>query len=575
MKNFNSILSILLPELVKYENTVHKIYIVVDETLKQHSNLKYNTYNSNKLLITDKLTQLQQEIQDIYLIISAIDNIYNVKQLIDSNFEIVTTKPVLHTIKNQYSETKTTRIDKKILTATNVINNIAKCEHMFINELVQLFIEYFQSTGTYINNLLLDIPTHESKPHESHESDGLSRSSIYDADRSDPGGKSDLNRSPGDRSGEQRDPGGSKGREGHSEVYSSGYMNKIIIGIISLYKYDPEYSERNKQITQSLYTSIYDSAGFTDIANYTDVWYDSSLQRTDASSGAVLRKQNGVIYKLNNLLTPQIPALHNVNGISDSIVAQFNTIVITPNSEVSKYKIIRNYDNIYVRNYLRESLMNTENIKFTNMEMFDKNYTEWKETMEMEPNILIQILTKNFGKLLEQSKIETLHDFVNLAGCVLPSKPGGVTVSMDYKNYIVQSFSEFYFENVTRLVAAQFVSSHTNTLFDDQVSSGNNFMKEAYISNLINIKTSATTLRKKIVDAANNTYRSEVYIILKYNNKNSDAWLTLFKTMIKSIIDPGKNVKSKFVEKMNVLIPKAGLKHFIMKNPNSVFKLNI
>ena len=546
MKNFNSILSILLPELVKYENTVHKIYIVVDETLKQHSNLKYNTYNSNKLLITDKLTQLQQEIQDIYLIISAIDNIYNVKQLIDSNFEIVTTKPVLHTIKNQYSETKTTRIDKKILTATNVINNIAKCEHIFINELVQLFIEYFQSTGTYINNLLLDIPTHESQPHESqtnesHESDGLSR-----------------------------------GREGHSEGrHMSGYMNKIIIGIISLYKYDPEYSERNKQITQSLYTSIYDSAGFTDISNYTDVWYDSSLQRADASNGTVLRKQNGVIYKLNNLLTPQIPALHNVNGISDSIVAQFNTIVITPNSEVSKYKIIRNYDNIYVRNYLRELLMNTENIKFTNMEMFDKNYTEWKETMEMEPNILIQILTKNFGKLLEQSKIETLHDFVNLAGCVLPSKPGGVTVSMDYKNYIVQSFSEFYFENVTRLVAAQFVSSHTNTLFDDQVSSGRNFMKEAYISNLINIKTSATTLRKKIVDAANNTYRSEVYIILKYNNKNSDAWLTLFKTMIKSIIDPGKNVKSKFVEKMNVLIPKAGLKHFIMKNPNSVFKLNI
>ena len=567
MKNFNSILSILLPELVKYENTVHKIYIVVDETLKQHSNLKYNTYNSNKLLITDKLTQLQQEIQDIYLIISAIDNIYNVKQLIDNNFEIVTTKSVLHTIKNQYSETKTTRIDKKILTATNIINNIAKCEHIFINELVQLFIEYFQSTGTYINNLLLDIPSHESQSHESHESH---ESKPHESDESD-----GLSRSPGDRSGEQNDPGGSKGREGHSEVYSSGYMNKIIIGIISLYKYDPEYSERNKQITQSLYKSIYDSAGFTDIANYTDVWYDSSQPRVDTPNGAVLRKQNGVIYKLNNLLTPQTPALHNVNGISDSIVAQFNTIVITPNSEVSKYKIIRNYDNIYVRNYLRESLMNTENIKFTNMEMFDKNYTEWKETMEMEPNILIQILTKNFGKLLEQSKIETLHDFVNLAGCVLPSKPGGVTVSMDYKNYIVQSFSEFYFENVTRLVAAQFVSSHTNVLFDDQVSSGNNFMKEAYISNLINIKTSATTLRKKIVDAANNTYRSEVYIILKYNNKNSDAWLTLFKTMIKSIIDPGKNVKSKFVEKMNVLIPKPGLKHFIMKNPNSVFKLNI
>ena len=548
MKNFNSILSILLPELVKYENTVHKIYIVVDETLKQHSNLKYNTYNSNKLLITDKLTQLQQEIQDIYLIISAIDNIYNVKQLIDSNFEIVTTKPVLHTIKNQYSETKTTRIDKKILTATNVINNIAKCEHIFINELVQLFIEYFQSTGTYINNLLLDIPTHESR--QSDESESHKSQESHESDESD---------------------GLSRRREGHS----SGYMNKIIIGIISLYKYDPEYSERNKQITQSLYTSIYDSAGFTDISNYTDVWYDSSLPRADASNGAVLRKQNGVVYKLDNLLTPQIPALHNVNGISDSIVAQFNTIVITPNSEVSKYKIIRNYDNIYVRNYLRESLMNTGNIKFTNMEMFDKNYTEWKETMEMEPNILIQILTKNFGKLLEQSKIETLHDFVNLAGCVLPSKPGGVTVSMDYKNYIVQSFSEFYFENVTRLVAAQFVSSHTNALFDDQVSSGNNFMKEAYISNLINIKTSATTLRKKIVDAANNTYRSEVYIILKYNNKNSDAWLTLFKTMIKSIIDPGKNVKSKFVEKMNVLIPKPGLKHFIMKNPNSVFKLNI
>jgi hypothetical protein len=516
MKNFNSILSILLPELVKYENVVNKIYIIVDETLKQYSNIKHNTYNSNKLLITNKLSQLQELIgtsdpsdvstrsNDIPIdtVLSAIYDIYNTNKLIGANFEIVTLKPVLHTIKNVFSETRTVRVDKKILAATNAINNIAKCEHLFVNALIKLFIEYFIATDTYID-ILLD-------------------------NKSEPARRGD------------------------------GYMNQVIIGIINLYKYNPEFTERNKKITKLLYKSVYDSAGFTGISDQIDIWYDSTA----------LNQKTGVIYKLENLVTPRTPALHTVNGISNDIVNQFNTIVITPSSEVSKYKIIRDYSNIYVKNYLREALMDTENIKFADTELLIKNYLEWKETTDIEPNILIQILARNFNKLLEQYKIGTFYDFVNLIGCVVtPVK--GATVSMDYNNYIIQSFSEFYFESIARTIATQFVSSHTNALFDDQMSSDNNFMKEAYISNLVNIKSSATSLQKKIIDAANNKFKSEAYIILKYNNdRSSEAWLTLFKTIVKSIVDPGKNVKSKFVEKMNVLIPKAGLKHYIMKNPN-------
>ncbi len=85
-----------------------------------------------------------------------------------------------------------------------------------------------------INNNHNNEPVHNSPNDRSHTYDsnrdnpGLSRSSIYDADRSgllpevayaarlersDSGGKTDLNRSPDDRSGERSDPGGSKGRE--------------------------------------------------------------------------------------------------------------------------------------------------------------------------------------------------------------------------------------------------------------------------------------------------------------------------------------------------------------------------
>jgi hypothetical protein len=562
MKNFNSILSILLPELVKYENVVNKIYIIVDETLKQYSNIKHNTYNSNKLLITNKLSQLQELIgttnpsdasthsSDIPLdtVLSAIYDIYNTNKLIGSNFEIVTLKPVLHTIKNVFSETRTVRVDKKILAATNAINNIAKCEHLFVNALIKLFIEYFIATDTYID-ILLD--------NKSESDDELARSGdVIPPDgpnKSEPARRGDV--IPPD--GPNKSEPARRGDNGPARR-GDGYMNQVIIGIINLYKYNPEFTERNKKITKLLYKSVYDSAGFTGISDQIDIWYDSTA----------LNQKTGVIYKLENLVTPRTPALHTVNGISNDIVNQFNTIVITPSSEVSKYKIIRDYSNIYVKNYLREALMDTENIKFADTELLIKNYLEWKETTDIEPNILIQILARNFNKLLEQYKIGTFYDFVNLIGCVVtPVK--GATVSMDYNNYIIQSFSEFYFESIARTIATQFVSSHTNALFDDQMSSDNNFMKEAYISNLVNIKSSATSLQKKIMDAANNKFKSEAYIILKYNNdRSSEAWLTLFKTIVKSIVDPGKNVKSKFVEKMNVLIPKAGLKHYIMKNPN-------
>ena len=504
MKNFNSILSILLSDLVKYENEVNKIFIIVDDTLKNYSNIKHKEYNANKLIIADKLTQIQgkPDEYDINSIISALSDIYNIKQLICTNFEIVTIKQVLHIIKNAYSETKTNRIDKKILTTTNILNNLMKCEYVFVNSLVQLFVDYFNETNTYI--VISDFILY-----------GL-----------------------------------------------TGYINKIIIGIINFYKYDSEYTERNKQITQLLYNSVYKSAGFGDKTdNSDDIWYVSS------------DKPNGVVYKLENLLTAETPALHNVNGLSDLIVNKLNTIVITPIPQ-TKYKIMKNYSDIYVRNYLREELMNTENIKFADPTLLMETYTEWKVNTDIVPNILIQNLANNFNKILEQSKIVTFQDFVNLIGCIEPIQKDNIKVT-NYNSYIFQSFSEFYSENINKLIATQFVSTHTNALFDDQTASDNNFMKEAYISNLSNIKASSMILQKKIIEAATNIYKSEIYVILKYNSNRSDAWLSLFKTIIKTIVDPGKNVKSKFVEKINVLIPSASFKYYVMKNPNTLFKLNI
>ena len=98
-------------------------------------------------------------------------------------------------------------------------------------------------------------------------------------------------------------------------------------------------------------------------------------------------------------------------------------------------------------------------------------------------------------------------------------------------------------------------------------------MKEAFISNLINIKMSAKTLQKKIIDAVNTTFKSDIYNILTYHKRIetiNDAWLTLFKSIIKSIIDPDKNIKSRFIEKINIVIPKSRLKHFIMRNPGVI-----
>ena len=255
------------------------------------------------------------------------------------------------------------------------------------------------------------------------------------------------------------------------------------------------------------------------------------------------------------------------------IVNKLNTIVITPMPQ-TKYKIMKNYSDIYVRNYLREELMNTENIKFADPTLLMATYTEWKENTDIVPNILIQILANNFNKILEQSKIVTFQDFVNLIGCIEPIQKDNIKVT-NYNSYIFQSFSEFYSENINKLIATQFVSTHTNALFDDQTASDNNFMKEAYITNLSNIKASSMILQKKIIEAATNIYKSEIYVILKYNSNRSDAWLSLFKTIIKTIVDPGKNVKSKFVEKINVLIPSASFKYYVMKNPNTLFKLNI
>ena len=535
MKNFNSILSIILPGLVKYENVVNKIYINVDATLKQYNNNEHTKYNKNNLIILDKLkyiediiSQPREDTESIIYILRVLNDIYMIKNLIHANFDIVTLQSILHTIKNEFSETKTVNIDKKILTATNVMNSINISEYAFINEFVYLFIKYFNEHNIYIDSLLV----------------------------------SELSE------------------------YNNEYLNKVIIGIINFYKYNPEYIDRNKQITRLLYKSIYDSILSDNIIS-DDIWYIP----IKCSSNA-----NEVIYKLENLLIPIIPALHVVNGISNNIVTRFNTIIITPPLGAdSKYKIMRDYKNIYMKNYLREKLMNTMNIKFPDIIGITKKYDEWKEDNEdniLLPTVLTQILAKNFSKLLQDTsrpgdmlQIKSFSDFSNLisgidtsntTGARGPIEPIRQNNMMVYNTYIVQSFSDFYFENVSRLISTQFTSGHTNSLFDDQASCDENFMKEAYISNLINIKASAMTLQKKIIDAVNTTFKSEVYSILSYkNSRTNDAWLTLFKTIIKSIIDPGKNIKSKFVEKNNILIPKASLKHFIMKNSSIVFKLNI
>ena len=518
MKNFNSILSILLPGLVKYNNVVNKIYTNVDTTLKNYAGNKHIEYNNNSLVILDKLKQIEKyqetyqekppNTDEIETILHMLNDIYDIKNLININFEIVTLKFILHTIKNEFSETKTNTIDKKILESTNVLNNISNCEYSFINELVYLFVDYFDKNNKYIDSIL----TYQ-----------------------------------------------------HSGI--NGYINNIIIGIISFYKYNKEYYDRNNKVVDFLYKSIYKSicSKTNTCSRDYDIWYIPNK----------LSRENGVIYKLKNLLTAQIPALHVVNGISNNIVTQFNTIVITPTTE-SKYKIIKNYSNIYFRNYLRDELMNTGNIKFKDIELVIKKYSEWvKETSDntLLQNTLIQILAKNFNDLLPE-KIQSFSEFTILISGFDSSKSNILT--MVYNTYIIQSFSDFYLESINRLIASQFVSGHTNALFDNQVACDNNFMKEAYISNLINIKTSAMSLQKKILDAVNTKFKSEIYSILSYNHKNSrDALLTLFKSIIKSIIDPGKNVKSKFIEKLNILIPKTSLKHFIMKNPSTVFELNI
>jgi len=525
MENFNSILSILLPGLVKYENVVNKIYTIVSEILKQYNNNNYIEYNNNKLIILDKLESFQKPIQgDINVILNILQDIYNVKNLINTNFGIVTIKSILHTVKNEFSETKTNTIDKKILEVTNIFSNIVTCENVFINKLIYLFIEYFDKNNKYIDSLISD------------------------------------------------------------KLVLCEYINKLIIGIINFYKYNPEYIERNKQVIEFLYNSIYDSIyKTTKIKTIThDIWYIPNLSNY----------KNGVIYKLENLLIARTPALHIVNGISNDIVTQFNTILIAPVVE-SKYKIIKNYNNIYFKNYLREAFMNTgnitttmsgsnesvrqDNIKFADTSLIIKRYIEWKETNEsiLSPSSLMQILSKNFNKQLENKKIESFSDFTNLIYGENSSNSSHVIKQIIYNTYIIQSFSEFYFESVNKLVAAQFVSSHTNILFDNQVACDNNFMKEAYISNLINIKSSTQALQKKILDAVNTTFKSDIFNILKYypnshNNKITDAWLTLFKSIIKSIVDPDKNIKSKFIEKINILIPKANLKHFIMKNPKVI-----
>ena len=528
MKNFNSILSILLPGLVKYENVVNKIYSIIDVTLKQYNNNKHIEYNRNNVIILDKIQLIQKISQDsesiittqsvdtlhsgpsqdsesIINILDKLQDIYDLKNLININFGIVTLKPVLHIIKNEFSETKTNTIDKKILEATNILNSIILCENAFINELVNIFIEYFNINKIYIEALL-----------------------------------------------------------DKTEKYRDGYIKKIIIGIINVHKYNPEYIDKNKQAIEFLYKSIYlfvynktHKSNNIDV-HHKDIWYIPNK----------LVRENGVIYKLENLLTPQTPALHIVNGISNNIVTKFNTIAIAPVTE-SKYKIIKNYDNIYIKNYLREEFMNTGNIKFTDTKTIIERYIEWKDSLDSDniPSILIQILAKNFNKQIVQ-KIGSFSDFLNLISCFTP-KMSKIT----YNTYLIQSFSEFYFESINRFVAAQFLSGHTNALFDNQVACDNNFMKEAFISNLINIKMSAKTLQKKIIDAVNTTFKSDIYNILTYHKRIetiNDAWLTLFKSIIKSIIDPDKNIKSRFIEKINIVIPKARLKHFIMRNPGVI-----
>ena len=159
MKNFNSILSILLPGLVKYNNVVNKIYTNVDTTLKNYAGNKHIEYNNNSLVILDKLKQIEKyqetyqekspSADEIETILHMLNDIYDIKNLININFEIVTLKFILHTIKNEFSETKTNVIDKKILESTNVLNNISNCEYSFINELVYYRFNINISTFRY------------------------------------------------------------------------------------------------------------------------------------------------------------------------------------------------------------------------------------------------------------------------------------------------------------------------------------------------------------------------------------------------------------------------------------------
>ena len=279
--------------------------------------------------------------------------------------------------------------------------------------------------------------------------------------------------------------------------------------------------------------------------------------------------KNDVKYSLHNLTeVGKGGRMLLSSGLNWNIIDRLKTIEIVP--KVPKVYLLDmglSAEIIQQTNDLKNVALSGYNIRFNDpKELLDK-YTSWKETDEiLDSSMLIRMINSEFYKVLLISDPKSPSDFGNLVGGVDNSV---ATVDI-FTSYIAKAISLIFAEGLNKQIIFQNVSSFSNTLFSNNKTLDINYMQETHLSNLINIRSSALSFQRKIINELheNTVTIKRIFKDIRHGdstNKLKIQLMSLFKSMVQKIVDPPKSTKSKFIEKVDSLFPKSNLKIYTLK----------
>lgn len=513
MKNFNYQTNLFKVVLDKYYVSINNQYNEIKEYISRSNPSLNIQYNQNMVIVSNWLKHKSDPNDTIPLIniLKELNTISEVKQKLTINATIVTKKMFLDKLSEGVSETKGSQLDKLSQRIFNNADQIIKDEQIFIDN---------------ISAIIININNGDNDDGDVAAYISLIKSLITDLD-------------------------------------ISVYLMNVIINV--LYKYKCQESDIATPINEFiklLYKKVVSND--TAVKTWARFKYNNMVNDTPTSSS-----KNDIKYSLDNLIDAAKGGRMSMSsGLNWNIINRLKTIEIVP--KIPKVYLLDMGISAEITqqiNDLKNVALDGYNVRLDEpKELLDK-YTDWKETDEIiDPSKLIRVINSEFYKVLSVSDPKSVSDFGNLV-CGVDNTVATVDI---FTSYMAKAISLIFAEGLTKQIIFQNVSSFSNTLFANSKTLAINYMQETHISNLVNIRSSALSFQRKIVNELreNTVALKRLFKDARHSNKKGKLkiqLMSLFKAMVQKIADPPKSTKSKFVEKVNGLFPKSNLKTYTLK----------